>query len=223
MNYLLIMLAILIIPLISQIYISLSYSKYKKIKNESGLNGFEVARKILDKNGLQDIHIVETKGDLSDHYDPNRKVVRLSHEIFNGTSIAATAIAAHEVGHALQDKTKYLFIKLRALMFPIVHFASKFAYIVIFIGFFAELTELIELGIILVSLGVFFQLITLPVEFNASKRAKAEIKSLKLSRNNEIDEINTMLTAAALTYVAGLIASIFELLRLIMILRGSRD
>ncbi len=220
MNYLLIMLGILIIPLIAQVYVSASYSKYKKMKNTNGMSGFEVARKILDKNDLKDIHIVETKGDLSDHYDPTRKVVRLSPEIFNGDSIAATAVAAHEVGHALQDKNKYFFIKLRSLIFPIVHFTSKFAYIVILIGFFAELTELIELGIIFVSFGVFFQLITLPVEFNASKRAKEEIKNLKLSRNKEIIEVNSMLTAAALTYIAGLIASILELLRLIMILRG---
>lgn len=220
MNYLLIMLGILIIPLIAQLYVSASYSKYKKMKNTNEMTGFEVARKILDKNGLKDIHIVETRGNLSDHYDPSRKVVRLSPEIFNGDSIAATAVAAHEVGHALQDKNKYFFIKLRNLIFPIVHFTSKFAYIVILIGFFAELTELVELGIIFVSFGVFFQLITLPVEFNASKRAKEEIKSLKLSRSDKIIEVNSMLTAAALTYVAGLIASILELLRLIMILRG---
>ncbi len=219
MNYLLIMLSILIIPLLAQLYVNFSYNKYKKIKNENRMTGFEVARKILDRNNLQDIHIVETKGNLSDHYDPSRKVIRLSPEIFNGTSIASTAVAAHEVGHALQDKNKYFFIKLRTLIFPLVHFASKFAYIVIFIGFFAELTQLIELGIILVSFGVFFQLITLPVEFNASKRAKKEIKSLKLSRNNEIIKIDTMLNAAALTYVAGLIASILELLRLLIILR----
>lgn len=220
MNYLLIMLGILIIPLIAQVYVSASYSKYKNTRNKNEISGFEVARKILDKNGLKDIHVVETRGNLSDHYDPSRKVVRLSSEIFHGDSIAATAIAAHEVGHALQDKNKYLFIKLRSLIFPLVHFTSKFAYLVIFLGFLSEITRLVELGIILVSLGVFFQLITLPVEFNASKRAKEEIKNLKLSKDNEIIEVNNMLTAAALTYVAGLIASILELLRLIVIFRN---
>ncbi len=220
MNYVFILLGILAIPLIAQIYVNSCYSKYRNMRNSNDLTGFEVARKILDKNGLSNIHIVETRGNLTDHYDPIRKVVRLSSDIFHGTSIASTSIAAHEVGHVLQDKSNYIFMKIRSFIFPIVHLTSKFAYIVIFIGFLTEMLQLIQLGIILVSFGVFFQLITLPVEINASERAKKEIKKLRLSKENELDKVNNMLTAAALTYVAGLIASILELLRLLMILRN---
>lgn len=222
MNYILILLGVLIIPLIAQLYVNSCYSKYRNIKNENNLTGFEVARKILDKNKLKDIHIVETQGNLSDHYDPIRKVVRLSKEVFNGNSIASTSIAAHEVGHALQDKNKYIFMKIRSIIFPLVHFTSKFAYIIIFIGFLTEMFQLIQLGIIFVSFGVLFQLITLPVELNASKRAKEEIKNLGL-RSNELEKVNNMLLAAALTYIAGLIASILELVRLLLILKGNRD
>lgn len=217
MNYLLIMLGILILPLVAQIYVSSTYAKYRKVKNSNGISGFEVARNILDKNGLNDIHIVETRGKLTDHYDPIRKAVRLSSEVFHGDSVVATAIAAHEVGHAIQDKNKYFFIKLRSLIFPVVSFTSRFAYLVILLGFLSEATRLIELGILLVSFGVFFQLITLPVEFNASKIAKAEVKSLGFTKDTT--GVENMLTAAALTYVAGLLASLLELLRLIMITR----
>lgn len=219
--YILILLGLLIIPIAAQIYVNVNYKKYIQINNDKKISGFEIARKILDKNGLNDVHIVETRGTLSDHYDPKRKVVRLSHNVFHSETIGAASIAAHEVGHALQDKNKYTFMRIRSFIFPIVNFSSKIAYIVLLIGFLTSMTNLIWLGIILVSFGILFQLVTLPVEFNASKRAKEEIKSLSLLTQNELEGVEKMLTSAALTYVAGLITSILELLRLILIARDN--
>ena len=161
----------LIIPLIAQLYVSSNYKKYKNIKNDKKLTGFEVARKILDKNGLSDLYIVETKGNLTDHYDPKRKTVKLSSEVFHGESIAAMAVAAHECGHAIQDKEGYFFMKVRSFIFPIVSLGTRFAYIVLLIGLIANMMNFIWAGILLVGLGLVFQLVTLPVEFDASRRA----------------------------------------------------
>ena len=180
-----------------------------------------MAREILDKNGLKDVHIVETSGVMSDHYDPRRKVVRLSHEVFHGSTIASISIAAHEVGHAIQDKEKYLYMRIRAFIFPIVNIASYFAYILIIISFILSSVNLLWLSIILMSFGVIFQLVTLPVEFNASNRAGKQLKALKQFSQKELNGSKSMLTSAALTYVAGLVASLLELLRLVLIARGN--
>ena len=220
---LLIILGIFLIPTIAQIYISSSYSNYRSMENAKKLSGFEVARKILDKHDLKDVHIVEVRGNLTDHYDPSRKVVRLSTDIFHGTSIAAIAVAAHEVGHAIQDKENYSFLRFRSLIYPLVHFTSYFAYIVLIIGLLTEALNLFGLGIALVSLGLLFQLITLPVEFNASNRAKEELDKLKLVSKNDAIGVDKMLKAAAYTYVAGVISSVLELLRLILIFANRRD
>ena len=220
-TYLLIFIGILIIPVTAQILININYKKYSTIKNANNISGFEAARKILDSNGLQDIHIVETKGYLTDHYDPQRKVIRLSSAVFQTNTISAVSIAAHECGHAIQDKDGYLFMKIRSFIFPIVNFASKIAYIVLLIGFLTYITDLIWLGIILVSFGVIFQIVTLPVEFNASKRAKEELKKLNILIGEENEGAQKMLLSAALTYVAGLISSLLELLRLVLIARDN--
>lgn len=219
--YLLIFIAILIIPITAQIIITINYKKYSTIKNSTEITGFEAARKILDANGLKDIHIVETKGYLSDHYDPRRKVIRLSSQVFQTDTIAAVSIAAHECGHAIQHKDGYVFMRIRSFIFPIVNFASKIAYVVLLIGFLTYITNLLWLGIILVSFGVIFQIVTLPVEFNASKRAKIELKKLNILVNEENYGAEKMLFSAALTYVAGLIASLLELLRLVLIVRDN--
>lgn len=213
---LIIILLIIIIPITASLFVKGSYNKYIKIKNINNLSGFEVARKILDKNGLKDIHIVATNGTMSDHYDPTRKVVRLSKEVFDGTSIAASSIAAHECGHAIQDKEGYFFLKLRSFIYPIVNITSSIAYYVIFIGFLLEMMNLAKLGIIFVSFGLAFQIITLPVEFNASKRAEKELNDLNILNRSEVEGTQKMLTSAALTYVAGTIASALQLLRLIL-------
>ena len=221
MNQLLIILGILFIPLCASIYCSSTYKKFVRKNTKSAISGFEVARKILDKKGLKDIHIVETSGTMSDHYDPSRKVVRLSKEVFHGTTVASVAIAAHECGHAIQDKDKYLFMKIRAFIFPVVNISSYIAYILIIISFVLSSIGLFYLSILLMSMGVLFQLVTLPVEFNASRRAEVQLKELNTLEERELDGTKSMLTSAALTYVAGLVSSLLEILRLILIFRGN--
>lgn len=212
---LLLIFLIILLPLLASIYIRICYNKNLKKQTSQGLSGYDVARKILDENGLNDLIIVETNGTLTDHYDPSRKVVRLSKEIYHGTSVASNAVAAHEVGHALQDKEGYTFMKIRSAIFPIVNILSNISYYVILIGFLLEFLELVWVGIIFVGSGVVFQLITLPVEINASKRAGSELNRLNMVSAEDSDGVKNMLTAAALTYVAGVLAGILQLIRLI--------
>lgn len=207
----------LIIPMLAQIFVSSNYNKYKRINNGKKMTGFDVARMILDKNGLNDLYVVETKGNLTDHYDPKRKTVKLSSEIFHGESIAAMAVAAHEVGHALQDKEGYFFMKVRSFTYPVVNFGTKFAYIVLLIGLISNMLNIIWAGILLVGLGLVFQLVTLPVEFDASRRALKELEINVVIDSNDISGTKSMLNAAAMTYVAGVLSSALEILRLILI------
>jgi len=220
---LMILLLILIIPAIAQMSVTTNYNKYKNEENEKQISGFEVARKILDSNDLQDVHIVEVKGSLSDHYDPTRKVVRLSTDVFHGTSIASTSIAAHECGHAIQDKEGYFFMRVRSFIFPVVRIATSVSYAIIFIGLLLQALDLIYIGIAFVALGLVFQLVTLPVEFNASNRAKEKINSLNLASEKETEGVSKVLNAAAMTYVAGVLASALQLLRLILAFGSRRD
>lgn len=217
-----IILVLLIIglPLLAQIFIKISYENNSRIKNSKELTGYDVARKILDKNGLNDLLIVETNGYLTDHYDPNRKVIKLSRNIYGNDTISSMAVAAHEVGHAIQDKEGYFFLRLRTFIFPIVSFISRISWLVILIGFFFEIVNAIYLGIIIVSASVIFELVTLPVEINASKRAIKELNSLNLITGEE-DKVKNVLTAAALTYVAGTLAEILQLIRLIGLLKDN--
>lgn len=217
-----IILVLLIIglPLLAQIFIKISYENNSRIKNSKELTGYDVARKILDKNGLNDLLIVETNGYLTDHYDPNRKVIKLSRNIYGNDTISSMAVAAHEVGHAIQDKEGYFFLRLRTFIFPIVSFISRISWLVILIGFFFEIVNAIYLGIIIVSASVIFELVTLPVEINASKRAIKELNSLNLITGEE-DKVKNVLTAAALTYVAGTLAEILQLIRLIGIIKDN--
>ena len=211
------MLIILIIPLIAQLKVTSNYNRYLTIKQSSGLTGFEVARKILDNNGLNNIHIVETKGKLSDHYDPSRKVIRLSHDVFHGDSISSVSIAAHECGHAIQDKVGYVWMKIRSLIFPIVNIATSISYIIILIGIIAQLFNVILFGILLTGLGLVFQIVTLPVEFNASARAKEELRKIGIVKSEEQEGVNKVLGAAAMTYVAGVLSSALEIVRLLLV------
>lgn len=220
---LMIVLLMLILPAMAQFFVSSSYGKYKNIENEKALTGFEVARKILDNNGLKDVYVVQTKGNLTDHYDPKRKVVRLSTAIYKGKSIAALAVASHECGHALQDQDNYLYMRLRSLIFPVVHFATSISYFIIFLGVLFESLDLIWVGILCVGMGLIFQLVTLPVEINASKRAKVMIQKLKLATNSEQESVSQMLMAAASTYLAGVLSSALELLRLFLVFGGNRE
>ena len=212
-----------IIPLIAQIYVSSTYSKYKKKDNAFGLTGYDVAKKILDKNGLGNLYVVETKGTMTDHYDPTRKTVKLSSEVYHGKSIASLAIAAHECGHAIQDKEGYFFLKLRSFIYPVVSLGTKLAYIILILGLILEYMDLILVGILLVGLGLVFQVITLPVEINASKRAAKEIDAANLGNRADQSGVKEMLTSAALTYVAGVLSSALDMLRLLLIFTDRRD
>ncbi len=205
-----------IISLAAQIYVNVSYRKYKNIENSKGLTGFDVARKILDENGLKDIYVTEVRGNLTDHYDPGRKVIRLSTDIFHGKTIASSSVAAHEVGHAIQDKEGYSFMRFRSMMFPLVRFSSYGGYIAILVGAIFELMDLIWFGIGLEIVILLFQIVTLPVEFNASSRAKNELAKYNLLNNNEINSSDKMLRAAAYTYVASVLTTILQILRLIV-------
>lgn len=213
---LIIFILMLAIPAIAQFLVTSSYSKYKNIENEANISGFEVARKILDNNDLKDIYIVEVNGNLTDHYDPKRKVVRLSKEVFHGSSVAALSIAAHECGHAIQDKVGYTYMRIRSLIFPVVHFATGISYFIIFLGLVMESMNMIWLGILLVGTGLIFQIVTLPVEIDASKRAKKEIENLELANSEEQEGVSKMLSAAASTYLAGVLSSALEILRLVL-------
>lgn len=212
----------LLISLIAQIIVTTSYKKYKKVLNSKDLTGFEVARKILDKNNLQDIMILETRGNLSDHYDPTRKVIKLSTDIYHGSSIASAAVAAHECGHAIQNKTNYKPMRIRSKIVPTVNICTKLGYIAIIIGTIFSY-QLIEIGILLLATILAFELITLPVEFNASNRALKELEKLKLIRTEEKSKAKSMLSAAAFTYVASLITSFLQILRLVLMFSRRND
>ena len=216
---LLLIFLIILIPLIAQLGIKSSYSKYSSIENDKELTGKEVARMILDKNGLNNVEIYETSGELTDYYDPRKKKVVLSTNIHRGKSISSAAVAAHEVGHAIQDKEGYFFLKFRSFLVPIVNFTSHISSLFIIIGFAVSAFDFINIGIILLLVGLFFQLITLPVEFNASARAKEQLKDIGLYSKKNINGTNSVLNAAAYTYVAGFLAEALQILRLILISR----
>ncbi len=205
-----------IITLISQLSVSIAYSKYKKKLNNKDLTGYDTARKILDKNGLKDIMILETTGNLTDHYDPTKKVIKLSTDIYHGSSIASLAVAAHECGHAIQDKESYKPMRIRSKIIPTVNLCTRLGYLAIAIGAFCSY-KLIEIGIILLLALLAFQIITLPVEFNASKRALKELKEQKLLDKNDISSARKMLVAAAFTYVASMLSTLLNILRYALI------
>lgn len=213
----------LIITLFAQFNINRTYNKYKKISNKRGITGAEAARMILDKNGLNNIYVVETSGNLTDHYDPTRKTIKLSTDIYRGSTIAAVSVAAHEVGHAIQDKVGYKFMRLRSKLVPIVNLTSYLGYFSIIVSLFAGITGYLRIGIIIEVAVLLFQLVTLPVEFDASNRAKKELIELQITDDNESIGTKKMLKSAAMTYVASLLSSIISLLRLILMFNNRDD
>ena len=206
----------LIITLGAQWFVNHNYKKFLKYNNSKGLKGVDVARKILDMNGLNNVPVVEVSGVLSDHYDPRNKVVRLSNDIYNKDTISSIAVAAHECGHAIQDKDGYTFMKIRSLIAPFASISSKLGYVAIMIGLLFSLFDLILLGIGLELVILLFQLVTLPVEFNASHRALKILNDDHLIETDEVKNCRKVLTAAALTYVASVAASVLEILRLVL-------
>lgn len=215
---------IILLPIYAQMKVKSTYKKYSKIRSTSGMTGAQVARLILDQHGLQNVKVVETEGFLSDHYNPLTKVVALSPANYREASVAGAAIAAHEVGHAIQDKEAYSFLRFRHRLAPVANITSNASWIFILIGLFvSSLNSLLGIGIALMAVGVLFQIVTLPVEFNASSRAMNEIVSLGLIRNEEEPHAKKVLSAAAMTYVAATAVAVLELVRLLLIFTGRDD
>lgn len=213
----------LIITLAAQAFVSSSYSKYSKVKNTRGITGKDAARYLLDKYGLSNIRVVETNGYLTDHYDPTNKVIKLSKNVYRDSTIASVSVAAHECGHAIQDKENYMFLRIRSALVPIVNFSSHAGYFAILLGCIFGSLNLIWIGIIAEMVILLFQIITLPVEIDASKRALKELDHIHFFNSNELAESKTMLTAAALTYVASIVTTLIQVLRLIFMFGNRRD
>ena len=189
-----------------------TFAKNLQVPVSHGLTGAEVARRVLDANGLHDVPIEETPGQLSDHYDPRNRSVHLSPDVYNGRSISSSAVGAHEVGHAIQHAKSYAFFRFRSAMFPAVSFASQIWVLFLIGGIFLQLTGFIVVAVALYSIAVLFQIVTLPVEFDASSRAKGQLRDLGLVGSNEATGVNSVLKAAAWTYVAGALAAVAVLL-----------
>ncbi|MFC4766714.1 zinc metallopeptidase [Effusibacillus consociatus] len=197
-----------------------NFNKWEQVPASSGMTGAQAARTLLDRQGLYDVPVEPVPGRLTDHYDPISRAVRLSEPVYYGTSIASLSVACHEVGHAIQHKVHYPMLVLRHRMFPVVNFASGVAPFLLMGGFLFQALNLIGIGIIFFSAAVAFQVVTLPVEFNASSRAKALMISEGFIRNHEERGVNKVLGAAALTYVAAALLSLLELIRYILIFVG---
>ncbi|WP_041138521.1 zinc metallopeptidase [Beduini massiliensis] len=204
----------------AQMKVQSAYGKYSKIPSSSGLTGYETARRILDQNGLQDVEINVVNGKLSDHYNPKNKTVNLSRDVYNGHSIASIAVAAHECGHAIQHQVGYRSLVYRNALVPLFNVSQWAGYIVLFIGFAMGELNIALLGIVLISAILLFQLLTLPVEFNASSRA-LEILDTGMIPASEVGGASQMLSAAAMTYVAAVAASLLSILRLLLLVLGS--
>ena len=213
----------LFITLGSQILINVRYQKYSKVKNIRNITGLETARMILDKNGLQNVKVVITNGILTDHYDLKNKIIRLSSEIYNDSSIASVSVASHECGHAIQDKEGYKFLRIRASLVPFVNFSSYAGYIAIILGCLFGYFNLIWIGIIFELVILLFQIVTLPVEINASKRALKELDNTHILNSNELRQGKKVLVSAALTYIASVATTIIQILRLILMFRRRDD
>ncbi len=220
MYYGLIIIAFLI-TLFAQIKIKMNYKKYLDVKSSSNLTGASIARKILDLNGLADVKVNMAQGLLSDHYDPRNRTVNLSQDVFSTATVTAASVAAHECGHAIQHKVGYKPLKIRSSLVPLVNFSSYAGYLAIVIGAIASWVELIYVGILLECVILLFEFITLPVEFNASKRGLNELNNGFLV-NNELNGAKKVLRSAAFTYVASVANTALQILRLILIFGNRR-
>lgn len=219
----LLLLPAIIIAFWAQSKISSTYNKYRTVRTMNGYTGENIARMILDAAGLYDVPVVETRGELTDHYDPRSRVVRLSSDIFHGSSIAAAGVAAHEVGHAIQHKEAYKPLVLRTSMATVVNISSQASIIIFMLGLLFSIPMLTNIGIIFFTVAVLYQLITLPVEFNASKRALKILENRNILYGNEVSGAKKVLSAAAMTYVAAALMSISQLIRLIAISNRNND
>lgn len=224
-TYFLVLLGV-IICLLASSRMKSTFHKYSGVRNHSGITGKEAAEQILHRAGIYDVRVERVSGDLTDHYDPRSKVLRLSDSIYSRTSVAALGVAVHECGHAIQHQVGYLPLSIRGALVPVANFGSTIAWPLIIIGMFigsGSSSLLINLGILAFSLAVLFQIVTLPVEFNASGRAIKILGESGLLYPDEVHSARKVLTAAALTYVAGAASAILQLLRILILTSGRRD
>lgn len=213
-----------VISLWAQGRVTSTFSKYSKVRSRTGMTGADAAKRLLNSQGIYDVMVRPVSGNLTDHYDPRTKVVNLSESVYHSTSVAALGVAAHECGHAMQHNEGYAPLQFRSALVPAANFGSKISWPLILLGLFIGGlgSPLCQIGIIMFSLAVLFQLVTLPVEFNASSRAVKLLDSLGILSGDEVSGTRKVLSAAALTYVAAAASSILQLLRLIILYGGRR-
>lgn len=214
-----------VICMIASARVKGTFNKYSQLRSMSGMNGAQVAQRVLQAAGIYDVQVRHVSGSLTDHYDPRTKTVNLSDPVYNATSVAALGVAAHECGHAIQHAKSYAPLSIRSALVPIANFGSMLAWPVILIGLFFNTRSsglIIDIGIILFSAAVLFQLVTLPVEFDASRRALVMLRTQGILADDELKYTRRVLKSAALTYVASAAAAILQLLRIILITNGRR-
>lgn len=221
-TYILVIIAMLL-SVFASIGVKTTFARYEKLKTARGITGAEAARKVLDMNGLQNVRVERVSGELTDHYDPRNNVIRLSDSTYSNTSVAAVGVAAHEAGHAVQHAVGYVPIKIRNAIVPVVNIGSSLAMPLFILGLILNILNLAYLGVFLFSFALVFQLVTLPVELNASARAIKILDSSMLLYENEIKPAKKVLRAAAMTYVAAVASTALQLLRLLLILNNRRD
>lgn len=215
-----------IICMIASAKVKTTFNKYSQYRSYSGMNGAQVAQRVLEAAGIYDVTVCHVSGNLTDHYDPSTKTVNLSDPVYNSYSVAALGVAAHECGHAIQHAKNYAPLSLRSALVPVANFGSMLAWPLILIGLFINgrsSTLIIDLGIVLFSAAVLFQLVTLPVEFDASRRALVMLRTQNILSDDELKNTRKVLKSAAFTYVASAAAAILQLLRIILLVGGRRD
>ena len=223
MYYIMLVLPAIILAMVAQTKVKSTFNKYSKMSNISGYTGAEVAKRILNLAGVYDVRVEHIRGNLTDHYDPTNKVLRLSDAVYSSKSVAAIGVAAHEVGHAIQHNQGYTFLQLRHSLFPVANFASKAAFPLILIGGILGFGGFLRIGIVFFGITTLFAIVTLPVEFNASNRAVRILSAEGFLIGDELKGAKKVLQAAALTYVASAAVSLGQLLRFMMLFGGGRD
>ncbi len=221
--YLILVVPALIISMIAQIKVKSTFNKYSKMGNSKHMTGAEVARYLLQVNGIQDVQVTQVGGQLTDHYDPRKKRLRLSESTYASTSVAAIGVAAHETGHAIQHKVKYGPLVLRSTLVPVAGFGSSAGPYIAILGLFLGWPVIINIGLLLFFAAILFYLVTLPVEFNASKRAIAVLDSTGILMREELNSAKKVLNAAAMTYVASALVAIASFLRLLLLANSRRN
>lgn len=221
-TYILILIGVIISAMASA-KVHTTFNRYSRVRSASGMTGAQAAERILHSAGIYDVSIQHVSGNLTDHYDPRNKTLNLSDSVYASNSVAAVGVAAHECGHAIQHQVGYAPLNIRSMLVPVAQFGSGASWIFILLGIFLSMQPLLTIGIIVFSFAVLFQIVTLPVEFNASSRALQALEAQHILYGDELRDTKKVLSAAAFTYVAGAAAAILQLLRLIILFGGRRD